>query len=171
MAELTRAARMPDIGPEYNAFLYATIDTGSSGTLLSVLSAMARMNLDPWQEAADLTALSAKAAARRLATLISAVPGGPSDAANHDVIAARLVKLLPKQTRVILPPLPQRTDFTDIRALAQSPMVRNILFAAIALVLAVMWFSAHQTPAQPPDAAQGSVSARPANGAANGNHN
>ena len=150
MIELTRAARVPGIGSEYGAFLYATISAGSNGTLLSVLSAMARMNLDPWQEAADLTALSAKAAARKLAILIAAVPGGPADSSENDAIAVRLVKLLPSQTRAILPPLPRQNDLANIRALVQSPTVRNVIFVLIAVALATVWFATHRAPSVAP---------------------
>ena len=166
MVEMARAVRIPGIGSEYNAFLYATIGAGANGTLLSVLSAMARMNLDPWQEAADLAALSAKAASHRLATLIAVVPGGPSETGEPEAIAARLVKLLPSQTRSIMPPLPRHNGFAGLRALAQSPVIRNVLFVSIALALATLWFIDHRTPSAPPRTADGSAQATsgPVNG-------
>ena len=171
MVEMARAVRIPGIGSEYNAFLSATIGAGANGTLLSVLSAMARMNLDPWQEAADLAALSAKAAAHRLASLIAVVPGGPSESGEPEAIAARLVKLLPSQARSILPPLPRQSGFADMRALAQSSVVRNVLFVAIALALAATWFVGHRAPSVTPPTTHGSEAAQSTSGPASGRRN
>jgi hypothetical protein len=42
---------------------------------LSVLSALARLNLDPWHEAAELSDLPKDTAAQRLAALIALLPG------------------------------------------------------------------------------------------------
>ena len=65
------------IHSEFDEFLYAPIDSGSNGVLLSVFSALARQDVDPWQEAASLARMSRQSAAQRLAALISALPGGP----------------------------------------------------------------------------------------------
>ena len=46
--------------------------------LLSVLSALARLDIDPWQEAANLARLPRETATERLATLIAKLPGEPS---------------------------------------------------------------------------------------------
>jgi hypothetical protein len=167
MVEGASAARVPSIGPEYDAFLYAAIGADANGTALSVLSAMARMNLDPWQEARDLGELSAKAAARRLASLIAAVPGGPSDPDEPGVIAARLVKLLPSQTRSILPPLPPHKELLDLKTLAKSRMALYVLVALIALVLATTWFRTRQPPAGPTNATHVSEVAQPTSASAN----
>ncbi len=167
MVEGASTARVPSIGPEYNAFLYAAVGADANGTVLSVLSAMARMNLDPWQESKDLGELSAKAAARRLASLIAAVPGGPSDPDESSVIAARLVKLLPSQTRSILPPLPPHEELLDLKTLAKSRMALYVLVALIALVLATTWFRTRQPPAAAPDATHVSQTVQPTSASAN----
>jgi len=44
------------IGPEFDEFLCAPIGADRNGTGLSVLSALARLNVDPWQEATSLAA-------------------------------------------------------------------------------------------------------------------
>ena len=64
--------------------------------LLSVLSALARLNVDPWQEAAKLAGLPAETAIQRLGSLIAALPGGPSTQPDARAIAARLIALLPR---------------------------------------------------------------------------
>lgn len=151
MVEFVRSPRVPSIGPEYNTFLYATIGADPGGSALSVLSAMARMNLDPWQEAAKLAELPGKAAAGRLATLIAALPGGPSVADEPGIIAARLIKLLPQQGRLNLP-LPQQNRFNlspqllaAIKTLS-STRVMYVILVLIGLTLGAKWFVANKPP-------------------------
>jgi len=163
MIEMARASRPAGIGPEYNNFLYATICADANGSLLSVLSAMARMNLDPWQEAANLAGLPAKAAARRLATLITAIPDGPALPDETGLIAVRLVKLLPSQTRSVLPSLPLRKGLPDIGALARSQIALYMLLVLIALALATMWFNVQRPPSASPDTAHVSATTAPRN--------
>ncbi len=67
--------------------------------LLSVLSALARLNLDPWQEAAKLAVLPVEVATERLTSLIAALPDAPSERLSPGTIAARLVALLPRTAR------------------------------------------------------------------------
>lgn len=164
---MARAAPAPGIGPEYNAFLYATISADTNGTVLSVLSAMARMNLDPWQEAAELARLSEPAAARRLTSMIAAVPGGPSAPDAPRTIAARLVKLLPSQSHSFLPVLPPTKNLHGIAALAQSRIVLYTLFGLIALALATLLFGAHRPHAPPPNTGHVSETTQPESSAAN----
>jgi hypothetical protein len=73
---------------EFDEFLYAPIEEGSNGMLLSVLSALARLDIDPWQEAGNLTRMSREGATQRLASLISALPGGPLAHLDARTIAA-----------------------------------------------------------------------------------
>ena len=44
---------------------------------LSVLSALARLDLDPWKEGAELSELPSDRATQRFAALIVRLPGGP----------------------------------------------------------------------------------------------
>jgi hypothetical protein len=50
--EMTRPARTSPLGSEFDGFLYARIGEDSNGMLLSVLAALARLDVDPWEEAA-----------------------------------------------------------------------------------------------------------------------
>jgi hypothetical protein len=76
-------------------FLYASIGVGSNDMPVSVLSAFARLNLDPWQQAAALRDMPRPSATRRLAELIAQVPG---ELAKTDLAATahRLIELLPR---------------------------------------------------------------------------
>lgn len=64
---------------------------------LSVLSVLARLDVDPWEEAANLTRLPAETATQRLASLIAALPDWPSAHLDPGTIAARLIALLPSR--------------------------------------------------------------------------
>lgn len=82
------------LGPEFDAFLFASVDTEGNGGSLSVLSALARSDVDPWQEAAELARMPREAANQRLTSLIAALPDVAASA--PATIADRLVKLLPR---------------------------------------------------------------------------
>lgn len=86
------------IRSEFDEFLYAPIDESSNGTLLSVLSALARLDFDPWQEAANLARMPRESATQRLASLILALPDGPLAHLDARTIAVRLIALLPRRT-------------------------------------------------------------------------
>ena len=95
MIEMTRSASGSLLGSEFDDFLYASICEEKNGMLLSVLSALARLDLDPWQEAAELARLPGEAAIQRLASLIATLPDGRSAQFDSGTTAARLVARLP----------------------------------------------------------------------------
>ena len=72
--------------------------------LLSVLSALARMNLDPWDEAARLARLPRATATSYLTTLIAALPEGPAARTDAGALAERLIALLPRRLASNAPP-------------------------------------------------------------------
>jgi hypothetical protein len=92
---MTRAASAPNLGSEFDAFLFAPVGEDRNGMLLSVLSALVRLDVDPWLEAAKLARLPGKEAARRLAGLIAGLPDGATTHPDPGPIAARLIALLP----------------------------------------------------------------------------
>ena len=79
----------------FDPFLFAPIGEETNGMLLSVLSALARLDVDPRQEAATLSRMPAQDATARLASLLSSLP---SHAAIPPVLStiARLISLLPQ---------------------------------------------------------------------------
>ncbi|MEO8304812.1 MAG: hypothetical protein ABI724_11890 [Betaproteobacteria bacterium] len=80
----------------YEDFLFAPICDEPSGMRLSVISALARMNVDPWEEAARLATLSTPDARESLVSTLNLFPGNRQQSAETEVLAARLVALLPK---------------------------------------------------------------------------
>ena len=63
---------------------------------LSVLSALARMNVDPWEEATRLAAMPRAIAEKTLISILDLVSGRSWKSAEAAAIAARLVRLLPQ---------------------------------------------------------------------------
>ncbi len=82
---------------DLNGFLFADIGIEGSGMSLSVISALARQGLDPWQEAGRLAKLPRTAATDGLARLIVAMPASLWPMPDATAIAARLVALLPRK--------------------------------------------------------------------------
>jgi hypothetical protein len=82
---------------EFDYFLFAPIGKERNGMLISVLSLLARVGIDPWQEAARLAAQPRQIAARRLTSLLSALPGRQTTAEDPGTVAAKLLALLPPQ--------------------------------------------------------------------------
>jgi hypothetical protein len=91
------------INSEFNDFLYAPIGDEGNGMTLSVISALTRLDIDPWREAARLSALSKEMAAQALAPIIARLPGGLWPAAESRVIATRLVAFLPLHDKAAAP--------------------------------------------------------------------
>jgi len=88
-------AEPPTLAAEYHGFLYASVGAADDEVPLSVLSALARQNLDPWEEAGRLAGLPRKAAIIRLAEFISASDDGSRARLDASTTAARLLELLP----------------------------------------------------------------------------
>jgi hypothetical protein len=150
---MTHAALAPLIGPEFDEFLGASIREDRNGTGLSVLSALARLDIDPWQEAASLARMSGEAAAGRLSALIDALPYEPASAVPSKTIAD-LVALLPKTKKLNV------SSPDNVLAVVGAPQAR-IRIALCALVLligaVVLTLSANHPPgsgvgAEPPTA-------------------
>jgi hypothetical protein len=94
---MMRPAAIALPGTEFNDFLFAPIGEDSNGMLVSVLSGLARLEVDPWQEAAQLAQLPGEIATQKLASLIGALHDHESAYLDPPRIAARLIELLPKR--------------------------------------------------------------------------
>jgi hypothetical protein len=90
------AATVLSLGRQFDAFLFAPVGEEKNGMSLSVVSALARLDMDPWREAAELAHLPKETANRRLASLIEALPSGPLTGLEAKTTCARLVALLPR---------------------------------------------------------------------------
>src|ERR1700722_14630873 len=92
-----RGTAIPQQGSEFNDFLYSPIYQDQEGMALSVLSALARQDLDPWVEAARLSRLPQDIAVKQVADLLAALPRQGSSDFDRGEVAARLCALLPRR--------------------------------------------------------------------------
>ncbi len=139
---MTHAALAPLIGPEFDKFLYAPIGAERSGMLLSVLSALARLDVDPWQEAASLARLPRQMATERLTALIAALPAEPAMDILVKTIAADLVALLPKTNGFNV-----RSPDSVFAAIGPQQMQVRMAVGALAIVIAIVFaLSANLSP-------------------------
>jgi hypothetical protein len=110
--------------PQFDEFLFTTVGNEIDGMPLTVISALARLGLDPWEEAERISSLSSQEALEQLARLIAEVPGSIRPLAEARVLAGGLIGLLAKhdpsrtpapqvqiRPRYRIPVLPKRAQF------------------------------------------------------------
>ena len=90
-------ARFSLLHSDLNDFLFASVGEEQNGVTLSVVSALTRLGVDPWEEAARLTPLPKARAAEALASLIARLPIRRTQSLDDLAISRQLVKLLPAQ--------------------------------------------------------------------------
>jgi hypothetical protein len=142
----------------YDAFLFAPIVDESGVTRLSVLSALARTDVDPWEEAARLAALSTSDAERSLLSTLNLFPGHPQSSLETETLAARLVALLPKARAVTTAKVATITGSHEQRT--------NYWLVWLCFGIVMSFLSPHQhaTTATAGDSASTSNAARPTEG-------
>jgi hypothetical protein len=127
--------------PEFNDFLYAPIGADKNEMPLSVLSALTRLNVDPWEEAAELSELPRDTAARRLASLIGRLPGGQGAQTDANAIAHGLIELLPRRSGLNVRPAEEAGSRLEM----SSSTLGKFLIGA-GLVIVVLLFAANHDP-------------------------
>jgi hypothetical protein len=113
----------------FDGFLYAEVGEDKGGNTVSVLSALARLGLDPWNEAADLSDLSDDGARSRLGGLLSRLTDVPS--LDQGVIIPRLIDLLPRSSG-------RRTGATAILPQGAGALGFGPILAGLLLVLVLV---------------------------------
>jgi hypothetical protein len=134
---MTPAASVSFFSSEFNEFLYAPVGSERNGATLSVLSALARLNIDPWREAAELSELPKRTAAHRLASLIARLPANPWPQADCQAIADRLIEFLPRRSS-------GASSTADARGSRRISVVPIMIAAALGL--AVLLIAASREP-------------------------
>jgi hypothetical protein len=143
---MTRSVSISALRSEFSVFLYAPIGDDRNDMPVSVLSALARLDIDPWQEAAELARLPRAIAAQRLSASIAALSDGTAAHPEHGTIAARLIALLPCQTDSEISPRKTPVDLGDVIKFRAGIYMSVVL---IAVTLAAQWIAAdRQTPDQ-----------------------
>lgn len=120
---------------EFNEFLFATVGEERMGVPLSVLSAFARLDLDPWLEAARLSDLPRESAVAALSGIIARLPVGGWEISETRGIAARLIEALPR-CGPVSPAGPAKADGTR-KARLPAWLILVALGSAIFLGVAV----------------------------------
>lgn len=128
---------------EFGAFLYAPIGEERNGMLLSVVSALTRLDIDPWQEAVRLAGLRQEEAVSALAQTIDRLPEIRRELWDARGIALRLVSLLPRGGFVVQRPEPARPSRLPVFAMPfglPSGIVLLAMSAAVVGTIAhVIW--------------------------------
>ena len=75
----------------YNDFLFAPICEDADGMRLSVLSALARMDVDPWEEATKLAAMPKAIAQSTLISTLELLSGRSWKPSEAELVARRLI--------------------------------------------------------------------------------
>ncbi|MEL6828895.1 MAG: hypothetical protein AAFO63_02040 [Pseudomonadota bacterium] len=84
----------PD-GTDYDSFLFAEVGEDRSGALVTVLSVLARLGLEPWTEAKELALLGRTEAQVRLTKHFATITDMPALVLASESTAAKLLSLLP----------------------------------------------------------------------------
>jgi hypothetical protein len=93
---LGQRANLLPLGVKFDGFLFASISETEEGRPLSVISALTRLELDPWEEAATLARLPAGVAILRLVSTLGSLHVEMPSQELHTA-AIRLVALLPSK--------------------------------------------------------------------------
>ena len=131
---MTPTASIHSLGTEFNDFLFALVGEDRNGMPLSVVSVLARMNLDPWVEAACLADLPAETAARKLAAWLDALSDPALKPAGPDTRALGLIALLPRRVTHTAPP---PVDRTGAVAAARPQALIKVILLAICLIVSL----------------------------------
>jgi hypothetical protein len=142
--KMTGSGSISVVGSEFNVFLFARVCEDRNDTPLSVLSALARLNLDPWREAAELAQLPRESATQRLASSIAALADGPPSHLEHGIIAARLIALLPRQSDSETLARGTVADASDVRKFRAGMCMYAIFFI---VMMTAQWIANDNTEA------------------------
>lgn len=117
---------------EFNDFLFALVGEEKNGAELTVLSALARLDLDPWGEAARLSGLTKEAATDALVAAIHSLPDGNWKTSDAQSIAIRLIDRLPGHVASSAKPSPGK----DFRGKEPMPVgQKRMLWIGLALTV------------------------------------
>ena len=123
---------------KFDNFLHASIGADGNGMTLSVLSALARLDVDPWEEAGELSKLSEELGAQRLAALLSRLPTRQRADEDTGSLVERLIRLLP---RVAVSSVPVPPGVQTLLGLPYLTILKILVGAALAAIFLMMILS------------------------------
>lgn len=118
---------------DLNEFLFATIARDAGGMPITMISAMARTGVDPWDEAARLAGLSLESAAQSVVALLATVPNGPSSDEEAATTAVRLVALLNRSPK----PKTDSPEATPAKVAVESKRVNPAVYYLAGLIFMI----------------------------------
>jgi hypothetical protein len=100
---MSDGSRFAALDLRYEAFLFAEIGEQKNGMPITMISALARLGLDPWEEARRLANLPAAAALAAVTALVARISGLKARKSEIPKLSARLMPLLaqPAPARVV----------------------------------------------------------------------
>ncbi|MEO8245378.1 MAG: hypothetical protein ABI832_24155 [bacterium] len=116
--------------PEFDNFLHTSVGEDSNGVRVTVLSALARFGVDPWQEAAKLADLPQADAAERLDMIMLALTEMKFASVDHRALATRLAALLSAASN---------TSTGARKAVAFIPQKSNVWITVWVVMMAVLF--------------------------------
>ncbi|WP_419758473.1 hypothetical protein [Acidisoma sp.] len=125
---MTSPAPSGYLSTEFDPFLSSPLWLDRNEFPLSVMSALARLDIDPWQEAAALAALSKAAAVTRLSALLGPLPGAPSTRPDREGLCQRVLGLLPSPRTIPLHPALEVTAAAAKKGVMTRPTTSSLLF-------------------------------------------
>ena len=127
---MARADVLHPDGSDFHQFLYAFVGADRNGFMVTVLSTLARLGLDPWKEASELADLSEEAAGARLGVLLAESRDVPALSGENESITRTLIELLPTRTT-----RPVRLQAGSSQAKARMGSVVSIFAMAFVLMM------------------------------------
>jgi hypothetical protein len=127
---MTRLEVLHPEGNDFDPFLYAFVGKDRNGSAVTVVSALARLGFDPWEEAARLANSGQEAARGRLGAMLAGFKDVPALGLDHGAVAAKLAGLLPA-------PLSNRASGLTVPAMPNWPpgTFRRVLFVVFFLLV------------------------------------
>lgn len=96
---MSRMDGLRQTGTPFDRFLYAELGEDRAGNAVSVLSALARLGLDPWAKAMELSAMTQDGARQQLKLVLARFHDVPALDHDRDTIIAKLIDVLPNARR------------------------------------------------------------------------
>lgn len=119
--------------PQFEPFLYAPLGEDRRGSRVTVLSMLARLGVDPWSEASELSRLPVVAARQRLEALMTRFHDVPTPVSDRSRIVLGLLDLLPRRATTASAP----QDGTSAKL--PLPSQGSLIYWIIAAALFVGW--------------------------------
>jgi len=132
----SKRSAVTGFGVEFRPFLHTQLWEENNGMRLSILSALARLDLDPWDEAAALAQLPRETASRRLSERLQGLPGAPASPIAYAPVYHRALDLLPVSS--VASPADAGGALTDTGSRAKRRLTIELIFFAAMLASIVM---------------------------------